>query len=255
MSKLLETISLDVPTLPVKAVFALVGEETIADGSRTYAFSDPDGYEFSCPSVTTVLSKTADNGWLEEWRERVGAEKADKISHLAKSRGTSMHSVLERLAKGEKIRKSSILPNCVGQALAIHKELQANLTAIYAIEPPVVSPLLRVAGRTDLIGRWNDKPSIIDYKTSKRIKTKQDITDYFLQACIYALLVEETLFERHIKYGKEVLTPLVPEQIVILMACDTGDLLVFVDSVARYKKDAQKRIDTYWREVNENQKP
>ena len=43
------------------------------------------------------------------------------------------------------------------------------------------------AGRCDMVGIWKGKPSIIDFKTSKKTKYIKQIKDYFIQCCAYAV--------------------------------------------------------------------
>ena len=61
------------------------------DGKRLYAC--PDGNNVA--SVTTILSKTKDQTALNEWRKRVGEQKANEITTEAASVGTRMHKFLE----------------------------------------------------------------------------------------------------------------------------------------------------------------
>ena len=64
------------------------------NGQRLYA--TPDGNKL--PSVTTILDKTkpAEKRLaLENWKKRVGVEKAQQITTEAANRGTRMHSYLE----------------------------------------------------------------------------------------------------------------------------------------------------------------
>jgi genome maintenance exonuclease 1 len=42
------------------------------------------------------------------------------------------------------------------------------------------------AGTADCIGIFNNQPTIIDFKTAKKIKRKDWIEDYFLQGAAYA---------------------------------------------------------------------
>ena len=43
------------------------------------------------------------------------------------------------------------------------------------------------AGTTDIVGVYNGVPTIMDYKNSRRVKTRDDVDDYFMQGCAYAL--------------------------------------------------------------------
>ena len=60
------------------------------------------------------------------------------------------------------------------------------------------------AGTADCVGTYSDVPSLIDFKTARRIKKREWIEDYFLQGCAYAN-AHNVMFNTEIK------------QIVILM--------------------------------------
>ena len=77
------------------------------EGKRYYA--TPDGKNL--PSVTTILDKTKPPEKVEalnQWRRRVGAEKAQQITTEAANRGTRMHTYLEHYVKtGERKERGS----------------------------------------------------------------------------------------------------------------------------------------------------
>ena len=80
-----------------KFTYAPLYRETI-DGKRKYA--TPDGEKL--PSVTTILDFTKSEESkkaLQEWRKRVGAQKAQEITTEAAGRGTRMHKWLETYVK------------------------------------------------------------------------------------------------------------------------------------------------------------
>ena len=63
------------------------------NGLRKYLFGDE-----KLPSVTSILQATKseeDKASLENWKQRVGHEEANKIKIEASNRGTSMHSYIE----------------------------------------------------------------------------------------------------------------------------------------------------------------
>ena len=71
-------------------------------GRRLYA--TPEGHKV--PSVTTILDKTKPaeaREALARWKAAVGAEKAQQIVTEAASRGTRMHTFLEKYIKGEEL--------------------------------------------------------------------------------------------------------------------------------------------------------
>ena len=72
------------------------------DGQRLYA--TPSG---RVPSVTTILDKTKPAEKvkaLQEWRNRVGHDRAQQITTEAANRGTRMHSYLEHYVKNGELK-------------------------------------------------------------------------------------------------------------------------------------------------------
>jgi genome maintenance exonuclease 1 len=176
---------------------------------RTY--STPDGKSY--PSVTTVLSILNEH-FIKAWRERVGEEEANRISGVASNRGTRVHSIVEKYLKNEDTTKE--LPH-IRQSLANLKPiLDESIGTIFGLEVPLFSHHLGVAGRCDCIAEYNGVPSIIDFKTSRYIKKKEKITNYFAQGAAYSIMWEER-------------TGMVAPNIVIVMDVDHEKPLVFVE--------------------------
>ena len=79
--------------ITVRFNYATMTRETV-NGQRLYA--TPDGKKL--PSVTTILDRTkpAEKRLaLENWKRRVGHERAQQITTEAANRGTRMHTYLE----------------------------------------------------------------------------------------------------------------------------------------------------------------
>lgn len=165
------------------------GKTSTIDGCRHYV--TPKG---NYPSITTVLSKTADDTWLKEWRERVGDEEADRISLAATTKGTGLHSLCENYITGEQINDVSQVPGASKMMFNHLKPvIDKNLTGYWVSEVALYSDRFRIAGRTDLIGLWRGVSSCIDYKSNHSTGNKNecDIDDYFLQTCAYAEMWHE----------------------------------------------------------------
>jgi genome maintenance exonuclease 1 len=73
-----------------------------------------------------------------------------------------------------------------------------------------------MAGRVDCIGEFDGVLSVIDFKTSKKIKKKEDIDNYFAQCVAYACMYEELI-------GNPI------DQIVIIMAVEDSEPLLFIE--------------------------
>ena len=157
------------------------------DGRRFYA--TPDGQRL--PSVTTILDKTKSQEKIEilnNWRRRVGAENAQKITTEAANRGTRMHTYLERYIKEGAIppRGSNPFswPSYVMAEEVIKQGLQ-HVSEFWGIEVPLYFPGV-YAGTTDGAGIHLNQESILDYKQTNRPKKREWIEDYFMQLCAYA---------------------------------------------------------------------
>jgi genome maintenance exonuclease 1 len=177
-------------------------------------YTTPDGNKY--PSVTTVLGAASDNSWLEEWKARVGEEEVRKVSAQASRRGTAVHELAEEYLKNNPRYTKGHMPANIATFNQIRPVLDKHVTTIYGLEVPLYSDKLRVAGRVDCLALWENELSIIDFKTSKRVKQRKDISNYFIQASAYAYMI----FER---------TGLLPKQVVIMMMVDDSEPLVFVE--------------------------
>ena len=216
---------------------------TTTPTGRTY--KTPDGIDL--PSITTVLSIRSRDS-IAKWKKRVGEEEAAKISYRASTRGTAVHEICEKYvnndpdylmipiknSEGEtEIRKAT--PDLVDSFLQLKPILDERLSLVYAQEAPLYSTHLGVAGRVDCVGVFDGKISIIDYKTSRKPKRTEWISNYFMQESAYAVMWEER-------------TGMPITQLVTIISVDGHAPQVFVEhrdnwirplkeTIAQYKKE------------------
>ena len=124
-----------------------------------------------------------------------------------------------------------VMPNHKETFLSI-RPLLDNIDNIWYQECALYSDTLKVAGRVDCIGEYNGVLSVIDFKTSSRVKKKEDITSYFLQTTFYALALEEMIG-----------TPV--NQIAIIMAVDDHEPLVFIEETENYIDELVKVVKAH----------
>ena len=140
-------------------------EAKTTESGRVYY--TPSGKAY--PSVTTVLGSMNKDA-IDAWRKRVGEEEANKISGKASRRGEALHLACEKYLLNEmsdlKIR--NMMPNIKELFFQLRPELDKNIGTIYAVEQPLYSDKLKIAGRVDCIAKWDGKISIIDFKTSSK---------------------------------------------------------------------------------------
>ncbi len=204
------------------------------DGTRCYV--TPTGEKYA--SVTTVLSNYKKKE-LMEWRARVGEEKANEISRKATTRGTGVHKAIERHLLNEEVDvlRENMMPNVRNLFVKMKKEL-VKINNIHCLESKLFSHELKLAGQVDCIAEYNGVLSVIDFKTSVRLKKKEDIENYFMQGVAYGTMFTE-------------LTGLPFEQVVIIIGVDTADfcqtMSVKGDDLKVYREKLQGYIDEYYR--------
>lgn len=207
--------------------------ETV-DGKRFYLTPDGD-----LPSITTVLSILSRDA-IQAWRKRVGEEEANKISTKAARRGTSVHKMCEDYLNNE-LDFKRFLPNDRETFTSIKPILDERVNNIYAQEVPLWSSYLGVAGRVDCIAEWDGKLAVIDFKTSRRLKKKENISNYFQQAAAYCVMWEER-------------TGIPINRIVILIAVDGEEPQVFEERRDNYIYECAETIAQYRREQSARKK-
>ena len=155
------------------------------DGLRTY-----DVGTEKLPSVTTILGQTQSEKKkqsLANWRAREGEARANKIMEDSASRGTNLHTHLEKHILGEGhldlTPEGKIAKNMCDTIIA--KGFN-DLQEIWGSEVTLHYPGL-YAGATDLVGVYDYEDSIIDFKQSNKPKRKEWIDDYFMQLGAYAM--------------------------------------------------------------------
>ena len=148
-------------------------------------YETPDGR--AVPSVTTVLSATKDMTHLHEWRKRIGLAKAQQITTESANIGTVMHKSLEKHVKGEARKPGSNLIHQKAHKMAniIIEQGLNDVSEVWGSEVSLFYPEL-YAGTTDLVGVYKNKPAIMDFKQSRKLKKKEWIEDYFLQLVAYS---------------------------------------------------------------------
>src|SRR5210317_1121755 len=143
------------------------------------------------PSVTTILQATQSDekkAILAKWKQKVGENKADQIRDTAAARGTIMHRIIEGYITGEGHADLSDMGQAAGiMAQTIFKEgLKGSMDEVWGSEITLYYPGL-YAGATDLVGIYEGRESIIDFKQSNKIKKREWIDDYFTQLAAYAM--------------------------------------------------------------------
>lgn len=187
--------------------FAKLIRDTAADGRRVYV--TPEGNKY--PSVTSVTGLHSKK-FIEQWRQRVGAEEADRVTNRALARGTRVHSLCENYLLGNQLD----IDMFDIEMWSAMRPLLDRIDNIHCLETPLYSDFLQTAGTVDCIGEFDGKLSVIDFKTASRAKDRDDIHNYFEQTAAYAVMFEE---RTKIPIGR----------LVIIMAIDDDAPRVFIE--------------------------
>ena len=220
-----------------KFTYPTLKRVTAKNGQRQYTGDDNQ----PVPSVTTVLSDTGDKTALINWRKRVGDAEANRVSQEAAGLGTKVHNALEKfvLVEDYEIKGNNVVSVMARDMLnvMIAKGL-SQVDEIWGVEVALLAKGL-YAGTSDAVGMFNGVESIIDFKTSRKIKKREWIEDYFMQGCAYALAHNE-MFGTNIK------------QVAILMVdreANYADFVIEGDEFEEYCNKWAMRLADYYNKV------
>lgn len=203
----------------------LLSEDT--EAGRKYFVDDKKKY----PSITTVLSILSRDG-IAAWRRRVGDEEADRVSLQATTRGSAVHQIVEDYIDNKPDYDAGYFPNVLDNFYQIKSIIDKRVDRVYAQEQPLYSNHLRVAGRVDCVAEFDGQLSIIDFKTSKKRKTRSRCYNYFMQEAAYAVMWEER-------------TGMPITQLVTIMSVDDDHPLVFVEQRDDWTEKLHETIKQY----------
>tara|TARA_Y100000114_G_scaffold33105_1_gene28472 strand:- start:185 stop:874 length:690 start_codon:yes stop_codon:yes gene_type:complete len=175
------------------------------------------------PSVTTVVGYEKQK-FFAKWR-RENPEEAKRTS----DRGNVLHEACENYLNNEPVRE---MEQNEKMLFANMRRSIDRIDNVRALEVPLWSHTLRLAGRVDCVGEFDGKLSIIDFKGSTRRKSPSNITNYFCQATAYSIMWQEMMEEEI-------------QQIVILISSEDGANQVFVKKPIDYVGELKRSIDLY----------
>ena len=179
------------------------------DSPEGRKYQTPSGKSY--PSVTSVVGLLGKEA-IREWRARVGEEEANRVSARAARRGTTIHSLCENYLLNKEVKPGLFDVETFDSI----KPLLNRINNIHCLETQLFSDHLQVAGTVDCIAEFDGRVSVIDFKTSKRIKSREDIPGYFMQTSAYAVMFEE-------------LTHIPVDRLVVIMSVDDEAPLLFIE--------------------------
>lgn len=186
------------------------------DGSRYYLVDD----QLKLPSVTRVLGSKS-NSHIDSWIAAVGKDEAARVSKRATDRGSNLHENTENYLLNHRV--------CIDPRRMMDVQMFRSfipfldrIQNIRILEDPVFSRIFSCAGTIDCVAEFDGQLSIIDFKTSNHMKTKEEIESYWIQTSVYSYAIEE-------------MTKIKIPDIVILMAVEGMKPIIFKDTRNNYK--------------------
>ena len=210
---------------------------SLINGKRHYDIGND-----KLPSVTTILSATQSEEKkksLADWKARMGAQAADRVRDIAAMRGTAMHKYLECYINGSGHRDlTSIGKEAEPMAKKIIESGLGELDEVWGQEVTLYYPGL-YAGATDIVGVYEGKPAIIDFKQTNKPKKREWVLDYFAQLGAYCMA-------HNYVYGTKI-------QSGVILMC-SKDLLfqkfeVEGKEFVKHQHEFLRKVDQYYKNV------
>jgi len=197
------------------------------------------------PSVTTIISATQSEEKrqsLADWKARLGDREADKVRDTAALRGTAMHTYLDAYVRGSGHRDlTSVGKQAEPMAKRIIESGLGDLQEVWGTEVTLYYPDL-YAGATDVVGIYNGRESIIDFKQTNKPKRREWIDDYFIQLGAYAM-AHNYVYRTQIQSG-------------IILMCSKDKLFQKFESSDKefvgYQHAFLRKVDEYYKNCNKN---
>jgi len=197
------------------------------------------------PSVTTIISATQSEEKrqaLANWKARLGDQAADRVRDIAALRGTAMHTFLEAYVRGTGHKDlTSIGKEAEPMAKRIIEAGLGDLGEVWGTEVTLYYPDL-YAGATDVVGIYNGRESIIDFKQTNKPKRREWIDDYFIQLGAYAM-AHNYVYRTQIQSG-------------IILMCSKDKLFQKFESSDKefvgYQHAFLRKVDEYYKNCNKN---
>ena len=217
-------------------------QRSLIQGKRHYDINET---QTKLPSVTTIISATQSEEKrqaLANWKKRIGEQGADRIRDVAALRGTAMHTFLDAYVRGSGHKDlTSIGKEAEPMARRIIEAGLRDLDEVWGSEVTLYYPDL-YAGATDVVGIYNGRESIIDFKQTNKPKRREWIDDYFIQLGAYAM-AHNYVYQTKIQSG-------------IILMCSKDKLFqkfeVTDKEFVGYQHAFLKKVDQYYRNCNQN---
>ena len=196
------------------------------------------------PSITTVLKILDTKEWYPFWVAKVSRDeeineaqaeiRCKEIGGNSMKMGNIVHKLAEEYLSNKPVDESNaeiegLDPMDLFVPLSEH--LTEHVDNVHGLEVPIYSGDLELAGTADCISEYDGELSIVDFKNSRKPKTKSmcKSKDYFIQLCAYAKMWEFCTDQKI-------------DQGVILVISWDGVVKPFKVKLSEYEADLYKKL-------------
>ena len=193
------------------------------DGKRYY--DTPEG---TFPSITNVLSTGPTPDWLVKWRTK---PEAPYIMRMAIMRGSKFHEMVATHLNNQRLGPITDYGLLAYSLFDLAQPVFDNISNIRGIELPLYNSKWQVAGTADTICNYSDVPSIVDWKTTRKIYDDVN-SNFWLQSSFYAYSFTQM-------YGIPI------KQVVIVQVSEEGELKISKDNPKNHLQELENVIQVY----------
>ena len=132
----------------------------------------------------------------------MGEKTAEKIMADSSQIGTALHLYIEHYVNKqgyEDLTDIGVKAKTMAQVIIDHENGLKKISEIWGSEVHLYYPG-KYAGTTDMIGLYDGRPTVIDFKQTNRPKKREWVQDYLMQLAAYAL-AHNKLFDTEIDQG------------------------------------------------------
>ena len=189
------------------------------------------------PSITTVLRVLDTKEWYPFWVAKVARDegineaqaeiRCKEIGESSMMVGTELHKMAEEHLKDEDYTSDNKFEiDILDLFNPLSEHLSDHVDKVHGLEIPIYSDDLELAGTADCIAEYDGVLSIVDFKNSRKPKTKSQCKSkhYFIQLCAYGKMWEFCT-------GQKI------EQGVILVISWDGKVKPFKIKLSDYEED------------------
>lgn len=178
------------------------------DSSEGRTYDTPEGV---CYSVTNILSGTRDQTGLQQWRESIGADKADQIRDTAAFRGTKLHEAVEKYLLTGQSPEFSFLVSPYWNSIKPFVE---------QVESPVIMEAMvwhpdKFAGTLDCLAYLPEdagQPTLLDWKSADKPCKPNKLYEYSLQLAAYRAAANHVYRPQGLSIKKASLVVALPDE-------------------------------------------